>query len=285
MSERPEHDGREAGGNLSGEKLSLSGRVIVTTRAHEQNESLARLLRRMGAEVLSIPTISIQPPQSFQPLDRALKKIPSYDWLVVTSVNGVKALEKRMEAVDIGATLLRGVSVCAIGPATQRAAEAFGLRVALVPKEYVAESVVEALAPQVAGKRILLVRAKVARDVIPGRLREAGAEVDIAEAYETVMCASSRGKLRATIVEAKRKPDAITFTSSSTVKNFIALLGQNVSPQKSLAGVCVASIGPVTSATLREAGLKPSVEAKEFTTEGVAAALAGYFAKGKAEAK
>lgn len=251
----------------------LAGKRILITRAHEQAAPLARKLEELGASVLSIPTIEIAPPQSFQPLDKALKKIPAYDWLILTSVNGVKAFERRLLKQQIDVGLLRHLSVAAIGPATRAEIERVGLKVTLMPDEYVAEAVVSALRDKVAGKRILLVRAKVARDVIPKQLRDAGAEVDVAEAYETILPPKSREKLRAVLADADARPHAITFTSSSTVKNFIALMPQGKSPKEILQGIALASIGPVTSATLREVGLWVNIEATNYTVPGLIDAL------------
>ncbi|MCU1305893.1 MAG: uroporphyrinogen-III synthase [Acidobacteriaceae bacterium] len=251
----------------------LSGKRILITRAHEQAGAMARELERLGATVVSIPTIEIRPPQSFQPLDKALQKIPAYDWLLLTSVNGVKALFKRMEKQEMHSGMLRQLSVVAIGPATRAELEQHGVKVAITPEEYVAESVVSALKDKVAGKRVLLVRAKVARDVIPQELRRLGAEVDVAEAYETVVPQNSREKIRAALADPEQRPNIITFTSSSTVKNFITLLGANVSPKEQLQGIAVASIGPVTSATLIEVGLGVNIEAKDYTIPGLIDAI------------
>jgi len=154
----------------------LAGKRIVITRALPQAPALATLLQAKGATTIVIPAIETVPPQSFQPLDKALKKIQSYDWLILTSVNGVTALRKRMDKAGMDAGLLRPMRICAIGPATKAEIEnQLGLKVALMPEEYIAESVVAALRKQVAGQNILLVRAKVARDVIPNELRKAGA--------------------------------------------------------------------------------------------------------------
>ncbi len=251
----------------------LLGKRILITRAHEQAAPLARKLEELGATVLSIPTIEIVPPQSFQPLDKALKKIPAYDWLILTSVNGVKALERRIRKAEIAVGLLRHLSVAAIGPATRAEAEQMGLKVTLMPEEYVAEAVVSALQGKVSGKRVLLVRAKVARDIIPKQLREMGAEVDVAEAYETVLPAKSREKLKSALNGPESRPQAITFTSSSTVKNFVALMPQGQGPKEALQGIALASIGPVTSATLREVGLWVNIEAADYTIPGLVDAL------------
>jgi uroporphyrinogen-III synthase len=154
------------------------------------------------------------------------------------------------------------------------------MKVNVVPEEYVAESVVKSLRNQIAGKRVLLARARVARDVIPRELRKLGAKVDVVEAYETVIPRSSRTRLRAILKDPKRRPDAITFTSSSTVRNFVALLGKHVwrgrLPRKAspLDGIRLASIGPVTSATLRDLRLPVDIEATEYTIPGLIKALA-----------
>jgi uroporphyrinogen-III synthase len=191
-------------------------------------------------------------------------------------VNGVTALRKRMDKAGMDAGLLRPMRICAIGPATKAEIEnQLGLKVALMPEEYIAESVVAALRKQVAGQNILLVRAKVARDVIPNELRKAGAEVDVAEAYETILPVNSAAKLKE-LLEGERA-HAVTFTSSSTAKNFVALLPKNQSPKELLQGIALASIGPVTSDTLREVGLWVDVEAESYTMEGLVAALEQYF--------
>jgi uroporphyrinogen-III synthase len=169
---------------------------------------------------------------------------------------------------------LAGLRVAAIGPATKQAIEQRGAGVDVVPKQYVAESVVSTLRSKVKGKRVLLVRAKVARDVIPRELRKAGAHVDVVEAYETVVPSSSRSRLEALLKNPKKRPQVITFTSSSTVKNFVELLGRSPNKRRALLdGVRVASIGPVTSSTLRELGLPVDIAAREFAIPGLVAAI------------
>jgi uroporphyrinogen-III synthase len=165
--------------------------------------------------------------------------------------------------------------MAAIGPATKKTLEKHGLHVDVVPKEYVAESVVRSLKGKVKGKRVLLVRAKVARDVIPRELRRAGAHVDVIEAYETVFPRSSRRRLQAALKNPKKRPHVVTFTSSSTVKNFVELIGAPGKRQlrSLLEGVQMSSIGPVTSATLRESNLPVDIAAKEFTIPGLVAAI------------
>jgi uroporphyrinogen-III synthase len=256
----------------------LRGKRILVTRALPQAPALAKLLEAHGAIPILIPTIEIVPPQSFQPLDKALAKVHSYDWLVLTSVNGVQALRKRMEKLDVDPGLLRRLELCAIGPATRAEIESrLGLQVAVMPEEYVAEAVVAALKGKISGKKVLLVRAKVARDVIPRELRAAGAEVDVAEAYQTIIPVNSAAKLKASLEGAER-PHAVTFTSSSTAKNFVSLLPKNASPKELLPGTKLASMGPVTSTTLREVGLWVDAEAREYTMEGLVVALETLFA-------
>jgi uroporphyrinogen-III synthase len=269
---------------------SLNGIRVLVGRAKHQAGALSAELRKRGAEVLEIPFIEICKPKSFKPLDAALKNLSTYDWLVLTSANGVEAMWDRMKKTREGHDFSPAVKgsksksvlavagaplrIAAIGPATKKAIEQRGARVDVVPKEYVAESVVKSLRSKVKGKRVLLVRAKVARDVIPTELRKGGAHVDIVEAYETVVPESSRARLRAVLKNPKRRPHVVTFTSSSTVKNFVELLGGTRKERhKQMADVRMASIGPVTSATLQELGLPVDIAAKEFTIPGLVAAI------------
>jgi uroporphyrinogen-III synthase len=283
------------------EKTSLNGIRVLVGRARHQAGALSAELRKRGAEVLEIPFIEIRKPKSFKPLDAALKNLGTYDWLILTSVNGVEAMWKRMQEIQNRSRRLREghdfsraakfktnsasaaegslPRVAAIGPATKKAIEQRGMKVDVVPKEYVAESVVKSLKSKVKGKRVLLVRAKVARDVIPTELRKAGANVDVVEAYETVVPQSSRARLGAALKNPKNRPHVVTFTSSSTVKNFVELLGGTRKQRHTqLAEVRMASIGPVTSATLRELGLSVDIAAKQFTIPGLIEAIVGAVA-------
>ena len=250
----------------------LRGKRILITRAREQAGALAEQLQTLGATVLEIPSIEIRPPQSYEPLDDAMRKIREYDWLVLTSVNGVRALIDRLEHAKLPPTHLSSLKIAAIGPATRKAIEAHGLTVSVVPRQYIAESVVEALRGEVEGKSVLLVRAKVARDVIPQELQKAGATVTVIEAYQTVVPQASRDRLRDVLSRPGQQPHAITFTSSSTAKNFLELLGED--NKHLLTGVILASIGPVTSATLRSLGLSVHLEAREYTIPGLVGVLA-----------
>jgi uroporphyrinogen-III synthase len=255
----------------------LSGCRVLVSRAKKQAGALSSSLKELGCQVIEIPFIEIRKPRSFKPLDTVLHNLGNYEWLILTSVNGVEAMFERMAKWELGKSSLEHLKVAAIGPATKKAIEKHGLTVTVTPKEYVAESVVASLYKRVQGKRVLLVRAKVARDVIPSELRNAGATVDVIEAYETVIPKLSKERLQKTLV-GNRKPHAITFTSSSTVKNFVALMGlrsaraalRKNAPNR---GVHSASIGPVTSATLREFGFPVDIEAKQFDIPGLVAAI------------
>ena len=251
---------------------------VLIGRARHQAGALSIQLRAEGATVIEIPFIEIRKPRSFKPLDAALRTIGEYDWLILTSVNGVDPLWERMSAAGIGVRDLKHLRVAAIGPATRKAIEQGGLRVNVVPKEYVAESVVRSLRRRIQGKRVLLVRAKIARDVIPRELRKAGAEVDVAEAYETVVPQSSRTRLHRLLKNPNQRPHLVTVTSSSTVRNFVQLLGAG---RGILDGIRMASIGPITSATLRELGLSVDIQADEFTIPG----LVGAIVRDKAKAQ
>ena len=233
----------------------LEGWRILVSRAKEQAGALSLGLREAGAEVFEIPFIEIRTPRSFK------------------SMNGVQAMFSRLSKLNIGKRALAHLKIAAIGPATRAAIEKEGLTVAVTPREYVAESIVESLKEKVRGKRVLLCRAKVARDVIPRELRRLGAFLDVVEAYETVVPQSSRVALRALLRDPSQRPHVITFTSSSTVKNYVALLGIRSGKSRLVEGVLNASIGPVTSETLRHFELTVDVQATEFTVPGLVTAL------------
>jgi uroporphyrinogen-III synthase len=252
----------------------LSGVRILVGRARHQSAKLSDSLASFGADVLEIPFIEIRPPRSYKRLDSALKRISQYDWLILTSVNGVEALSRRLKALGIAPQEISHLLIAAIGPATRTAVEELGLSVSVVPKQYVAESVVKSLAGRVEGKRVLLARAKVARDVIPQELKKMGASVDVVEAYQTMVPDGSRGRLRSAMQAGKGRPHVVTFTSSSTVRNFLRLVGGRTRPAGSVFdGIQFASIGPITSATLRDVGLPVDIEASEYTIEGLTQAI------------
>ena len=263
---------------MSDRSKPLTGVRVLVGRARHQASALSAGLKELGAEVIEIPFIEIRPPKSYKPLDSALKRITEYDWLILTSVNGVDAVASRLKPLKIRPESLKCVNVAAIGPSTRDAAEKLGLRVSIVPKQYVAESVVESLRGKVEGKRVVLARAKVARDVIPRELRQMEAKVDVVEAYETVVPKSSQKEIRALMKNPKLRPNVVTFTSSSTVRNFVQLLGSKSRGQEcprhtDMDRVQFASIGPITSATLRELGLPVHIEAQEYTIPGLISAI------------
>ena len=249
--------------------LPFAGMRVLVGRAEGQAELLASLLAEFGASVTAIPFIAISPPQSWHDLDHALKHLRSYQWLILTSVNGVQALFSRMRRLRIPDSQVAKLQVAAIGPATKAALEKRGLKVAVTPAEYIAEAVGEALRDRVAGKNVLLVRAQEARDVIPRELSNAGASVDVAAAYETVLPAASRPRLQKLLRDPKSRPHVIAFTSSSTVRNF-----RKLAAGLPLDGIRFVSIGPVTSNTMREMGLTPHAQAREYTMAGLIGAIA-----------
>ena len=253
-------------------KRPLSGVRLLIGRARHQAGALSAGLKALGAEVIEIPFIEIRPPRSYKALDAALKNIHEYEWLIFTSVNGVEAVHARMKRWKVRSSLLKHLQIAAIGPATRQRIEELGLKVSVVPERYVAESVVESLRGKVEGRRVLLARAKVARDVIPRELRKMGAKIDVAEAYETTVPASSKKQIQAALNDPQRRPNIVTFTSSSSVRNFVALLGGRRRPP-SIDQIQFASIGPVTSATLRELGLPVHIEADEYTIPGLIRAI------------
>jgi uroporphyrinogen-III synthase len=280
---------RKRAESSGGGKGALAGVRVLVGRARHQASALSGELRRLGATVLEIPFIEIRKPRSYGPLNSALKNLAEYDWLILTSVNGVEAMWQRMGRLRLSNKSLEHLRIAAIGPATEKAIAERRAKADVVPKEYVAESVVQSLRRRVKGKRVLLVRAKVARDVIPRELRKAGAQVDVVEAYETVVPRASRTRLRAALQNPWQRPHVVTFTSSSTVRNFVELLGGSRSAKRAVEALTgrvvrgsaiqrgstiqLASIGPVTSSTLRELGLSADISAKEFTIPGLVKAI------------
>jgi uroporphyrinogen-III synthase len=288
--------------------LPLAGRRVLVTRAAHQAGQLSQALSALGAEPVEVPVLEIRPPQSFDSLDRALRRLGSYDWLIFTSANTVRALVERSAALGISpgaeintpALKERGLGthsagrprgqrlpggngasppeegihakfpqVAAIGQATAAAARNAGFTVALVPPTYVAEALVASLAERAAGTKILLARAETARDLIPGALRAAGAVVDVVDAYRNVLPEAAPERLRAALAAGI---DAATFTSSSSVTH-LAGAAHAAGVAFPFAGVKAVSIGPITSATLREHGWDPAAEAHPSDIPGLTAAV------------
>jgi uroporphyrinogen III methyltransferase/synthase len=255
----------------------LLGKRILITRPRERASRFAILLRDQGAEPVEVPTIQIVPPTSWEPFDRALMAIHTYQWLVFTSVTAVQAFCGRFEAQNRPPEDLRGLSICAIGPATAEELRGRGLQVAVMPSEYRAEAVVESLSAfPLQDTRVLIPRAAVAREILPRALAECGAQVDVVEAYRTVL---PSGNLTPDICQlfTQGAIDAVTFTSSSTVTNFITLIGEGEVPPW-LQDTVVACIGPVTADTARSYGMIPTIIAQEYTVAALAQAIVEYFA-------
>jgi uroporphyrinogen III methyltransferase / synthase len=259
------------------ERRPLFGRRIVVTRARAQAGGLSAELERLGAEVHEFPTIEIVSPEDFGPLDDAIHELDSFDWLVFTSVNGVDAIVDRLRhhGLDLRA-VPRSAKVASIGPATAERLEGVGLRADVVPDEYRAEALIESLGKdQVSGKRVLIPRARVAREILPEKLREAGAEVVVPPAYESMP--SSAGKEELSLRLQSGEIDCVTFTASSTVENFVGAFGEEEAARL-LSGTRVACIGPITADTARKRGLRVDAEADEYTIPGLVEAVTNLLA-------
>jgi uroporphyrinogen III methyltransferase / synthase len=258
------------------ENRPLFGKRILITRPKEQAEQLRTQLAELGAEVILFPTVEIKEPVSWQPLDEAIRHIDRYQWLIFTSVNGVESFFARFQILRKDIRELEGIKVAAIGPATEKAIRMFLLSVEIIPDEFKAESLVESLKGKVMkGTRVLIPRAKIARDVLPDELRKQGAQVDVVEAYETVIPKANRALLEQALDE--RPLNMVVFTSSSTVSNLAEMMAPTSLPQV-LEGIAVAAIGPITAQTAEKLGLKVSVQPARYTVPALVEAIAKHFA-------
>ncbi len=248
--------------------MPLNDRRILVTRGIAQAAKLSDGLRALGAIPVEVPVIEIRPPDSYEPLDSALRNLSSYDWLIFTSTNSVHFFGERAASLGIVAPPT-GLQVAAVGAATAQAARDSGMTVDLVPETYVAESLVAALQNQIAGKRVLLARVAVARDVIPDALRASGAIVDVVDAYKNVMPETAPQQLRHAYA---RGLDAATFTSSSSVTH-LAHAAKAAALAFPLKDVRAISIGPITTQTLRALGWPPVAEADPHDIPGLIAAV------------
>jgi uroporphyrinogen III methyltransferase/synthase len=253
----------------------LFGRGIMVTRSADQAGEFSAILAGYGAQVLECPTIKIVPPESFTELDAAIGSLSSFHWLIFTSCNGVKFFFDRLCALGLDSRALGAARVCVVGPKTAAALAAYGIRADLVPSDYKGEGVIEAFrAMDISGRRVLFPKADRARDVIPAGLAGLGAEVTAPVAYRNVVPDElSRPALEA--LEG-RCIHCVTFTSSSTVANLAAMLGEN-RLLKLLEGVTIASIGPITSRTCRELGLKVDIEPREYTLAAMTKEIVEFF--------
>ncbi len=260
---------------------SLSGRRILVTRAREQSASLVETLVGLGAQAIDAPAIRIVEPPDASAMDDALRRVATYDLVVFTSQNAVGRVLDRLEQLGPGARALAGREVAAIGARTAEILRERGVEVRFVPEDFRAEGVLDCLAETpMTGRRVLLPRALVAREELPNGLRARGALVDVVPVYQTVADEEGLLTARQALVLGV---DAVTFTSSSTVRHFLAGIGaDDLAAHEMLDGVCLASIGPVTSATLRELGFEPTIEADPHLVEALVEALVRHF-RGKEE--
>lgn len=259
------------------EALPLAGRHVVVTRPRSQAHGLVALLEAAGARVTTLPAISIEPVDDTAVLDSAIAELPSYDWLIFTSANGVRVFHDRLHALGKSWSARGRARVAAIGPATGQVLAEVGVEPELMPAEYVAEALVDALG-NVAGQRVLLPRADIARAALAEALSLRGAEVTEVAAYRTVSAPIGVDVLDRALSGPERA-DTITFTSSSTVRGLLAgIQAHGLEPREALEGVVLAAIGPITASTLREHDLEPSVVAETYTAQGLVQALVGYYA-------
>lgn len=256
------------------ERKPLFGKRVIVTRAREQAESFVRLLEEKGAEVIEFPVIEIAPPKSFKALDRAIGSLASYDWIVFTSVNGVGKFFERLRLSGKDVRALYGIRIAAIGEVTAGEIGKKGIDVEIIPGEYRAEGLIERFGKEnVKGKRILIPRASKARDVLPVTLGEMGAAVDVVTAYETRKPGKKKSEKIKNMLE-RNMIDVVTFTSSSTVRNFLSIF-PGFRPASGRPAV--ACIGPITAKTLRDAGYVAQITAPEYTVDKLAEEIAEYF--------
>jgi uroporphyrinogen III methyltransferase/synthase len=259
----------------------LFGKGVIITRPEKQADDLAQLLIKEGANPIHFPTIKIVPPPNWRELDAAIKNLEEYEWLIFTSANGVAFFFERLFAKKKDIRDLKGVKICCIGPATAQQVESKGIRVDLVPQKFISEGILKSFSGKnLRGKKILLARAAEARDVLPEGLKKLGAIVDVATAYQTVNSGKKKNELEELFKE--NQVDVVTFTSSSTVHNFIKIMGSGFKLPK---GVKIACIGPVTAAAAKKTGFPVDIHQEEYTMEGLVGALIKYFWKKPATKK
>lgn len=255
---------------------ALEGKTIVITRPKRQAKNFALLLKSQGAKVISCPTIRIRPLKNYQHLDETLKNLASYDWLIFTSANGAEQWVKRYRKLLKNQALPQKIKTCAIGPVTAEKMRSLGIPVTKKSKEYVAESILKEI-PAPKGKKILIPRAMEAREVLPRELERRGAQVDVIPLYRTVPDKTNFPIFRKAFK--KNQVDCITFTSSSTVKNFFTLLGAGKRRLFKNNKIVAASIGPVTTQTLKNYRCLPKIVAKKPTTLHLAKAIVDFYQK------
>ncbi len=258
------------------EDQPLFGKRVLVTRSREQASVLSEKLENLGAEAWEYPTIKIKEPDDLTALDKAVANAGMYNWIIFTSVNGVKAFFQRLRAQKLDIRSLKEAKICAIGPKTAEALEERGLLVDVMPEVFRAEAVLEALQGRIqSGDKILLPRADLARQVLVDSLKKLGAQVDEVVAYQTVLADATDTQL---LLEKLRAGEihVLTFTSSSTVTNFLQLLGEH---RQLLQGITVACIGPITAETAKKNGLSVDICAEQYTIDGLVEAIRTYFAQ------
>jgi uroporphyrinogen III methyltransferase/synthase len=266
----------ESGGSVETAR-PLAGKVVIVTRAAAQAGPFHTLLEAAGADVVLLPTIVIEPPDSWAPLDAALARAGEYRWVIFTSVNGVTMTRRRLAESGRGAEALGGARVAAIGPATAEALAGWGLGAAVVPDEYVAEGLAARLRGLLAaGDRVLLPRAAETRDLLVRELEGMGARVDEVAAYRTRPALQRAAEVR--FLLERGGVDVVTFTSSSTVRHFAALFAPGELPRL-LRGAQLACIGPITRATAAELGLDTAIMPGEYTIPALAEAIVAHYGR------
>jgi uroporphyrinogen III methyltransferase / synthase len=262
------------------ERRPLFGKRVLMTRAKEQAAELADLLDAYGAEPVEAPTIRIVPPEDWTAVDRAIDSVSSYQWVIFTSVNGVDRFMTRLRANGLDARCLAGRQVCCIGPRTAQELEKFGVRADVVPTDYQAEGVLAALGGQdLKQARILIPRAEVARELLPDELRARDAHVDVVTVYRTITPIGDREEWCRQLSD--RQIHVVTFTSSSTVRNFVTMLGGVERVKPLLQSVLVACIGPITARTAEEFGLTVSIVPGENTIPALVDAIVRHYDAGR----
>lgn len=257
------------------ESSPLEKKRIVITRPKNQATDFIKMLKAQGAEPILFPTIQIVPPRDWSEIDEAIAKLELYDTVIFTSVNGVNFFFQRLKKKGRDYHSLHNIRIGAIGPRTAEQIERFHLPVDIIPNEFRAESMVDALEKDgISGRRFLLPRAEKAREVLPEEIKQRGGYIDVVTAYRT-----SKGEGNVQEIKAlfqKRLIDVVTFTSSSTVKNFVDLLSGGTLPDL-IKGCVVASIGPVTAKTAASLGIKTDIMPEEYTIQGLTEAMVDYF--------
>ena len=259
------------------EARPLFGKTVVVTRAREQASDFRLLLEEKGAQCLEFPTIEVIPPANWDPLDKAIQSLEKYDWIIFTSINGVRFFFQRLQEKGEDVRALHGIKIGAIGPKTAAGLEERGLRLDFIPSEYRAEAVIDGLgADEVRGKRFLLPRAAKAREILPEKIKEMGGKIDVVPVYETIRPTGKREEIRDLLK--KGYISCITFTSSSTVENFAKMFPEEDLPSL-VAKATIACIGPITAQTAREHGLHVKIMPEEYTIEALTAEVVDHFSR------